>query len=218
MASTANCSKKFSSDNGGKRKSKKLPSCLSLTTNSNLCHLIHSGWESITISASQEYIPWEILFYQPYLQYVKTKLPRDKCAPNQTQKHLDQPFRKWLYSSLVTTNIRCSLLQCTNEYTEGKKNCVPSKWQCERTRHKGAKEKILALEGVTWSTEKVMCREVSCGLVSSMINSVAAANTKRVNCCQLSVHMPAHPVNRSYRELKISTEINQLCKPLSLWP
>lgn len=82
MASTANCSKKFSSDNGGKRKSKILPSCLSLTTNSNLCHLIHSGWESITISASQEYIPWEILFYQPYLQYVKTKLPRDKCAPN----------------------------------------------------------------------------------------------------------------------------------------
>lgn len=98
------------------------------------------------------------------------------------------------------------------------KTCVPSKWQCERTRYKGARQKILALEGVTWSTEKAMCREVSWGLVSSMINSVAAANTQRVNCCQLSVHTPAHPVNRSYRELKISTEINQLCKSLRLWP
>lgn len=125
MASTANCSKKFSSDNGGKWKSKKfLPAYHSLHTG-NLCHLIHSGWESITISVSQEYIPWETLFYQPYLQCIKTKLPRDKCAPNWTQKHLDQPFRKWLYSSLVTINIRCSLLQCTNEYTEGGKPVCP---------------------------------------------------------------------------------------------
>lgn len=74
-------------EESGKAKNS-LPAYHSLHTG-NLCHLIHSGWESITISVSQEYIPWETLFYQPYLQYIKTKLPRDKCAPYWTQKHLD---------------------------------------------------------------------------------------------------------------------------------
>lgn len=49
----------------------------------------------------------------------------------------------------------------------------------EGTKHK---REIPALEGVTWSTERAMCREVSCGLVSLMISSVTAADTQCVNC------------------------------------